>query len=172
MPLKKGAFCKDQTCVPWGARCGFLERQISTADSAEDIIQWITPGNYTFCRGGVQRVLDHTLGVLILEGFVKQTNSVAASSHVFTSQLYSDRTFDNSDRKPRNKVFGQPEIYCLSAFSPAKVIFAGFGVLLAEKDVAGSRQDALVDLFELTENFFKRLETYTDVPPTEAMTRK
>ncbi|KAH9167839.1 hypothetical protein EDB89DRAFT_1646827 [Lactarius sanguifluus] len=54
-------------------------------------------------------------------------------------------------------------------FSPAKVIFAGFGILLlAAKDVAGS-QDALVDLFERIENFFRRLETYTDVPPTEAM---
>ncbi|KAH9041576.1 hypothetical protein EDB85DRAFT_2139676 [Lactarius pseudohatsudake] len=36
------------------------------------------------------------------------------------------------------------------------------------KDVAGS-QDTLVDLFELIENFFKRLETYIDVPPTEVM---
>ena len=37
------------------------------------------------------------------------------------------------------------------------------------KDVEAS-QDALVDLFERIENFFKRLETYTSVPPTEAMT--
>jgi hypothetical protein len=31
-------------------------------------------------------------------------------------------------------------------------------------------QDALIDLFERIENFFKRLETYTSVPPTDAMT--
>ena len=31
-------------------------------------------------------------------------------------------------------------------------------------------QDALVDLFGSIENFFKRLETYTTVPPTDAMT--
>ena len=37
------------------------------------------------------------------------------------------------------------------------------------KDVEAS-PDALVDLFERIENFFKRLETYTSVPPTEAMT--
>ena len=37
------------------------------------------------------------------------------------------------------------------------------------KDVEAS-QDALIDLFERIENFFKRLETYTSVPPTEAMT--
>jgi hypothetical protein len=37
------------------------------------------------------------------------------------------------------------------------------------KDVATSK-DALVDLFDRIESFFKRIETYVDVPPTEAMT--
>ncbi|KAN0141599.1 hypothetical protein V8E53_000061 [Lactarius tabidus] len=56
------------------------------------------------------------------------------------------------------------------AFSPAKVIFAGAGVLLqAAKDV-NAAQEALIDIFERIENFFKRLETYTEVPPTAAMT--
>ncbi|KAH9073600.1 hypothetical protein EDB83DRAFT_2260404, partial [Lactarius deliciosus] len=55
-------------------------------------------------------------------------------------------------------------------FSPAKVIFAGAGVLLlAAKDV-GAGQDAIIDLFERIENFFKRLESYTSVRPTDAMT--
>jgi hypothetical protein len=68
------------------------------------------------------------------------------------------------------------------------VIFAGAGVLLqvcvfldtspqpsltkapqAAKDVSAA-QEALIDIFERVENFFKRLETYTEVPPTEAMT--
>ncbi|KAN0134105.1 hypothetical protein V8E53_008110 [Lactarius tabidus] len=54
-------------------------------------------------------------------------------------------------------------------FSPAKVIFAGAGVLLqAVKDVDAA-QEALIDIFERIENFFKRLETYTEVPPTVAM---
>ena len=39
----------------------------------------------------------------------------------------------------------------------------------AAKDVEAS-QDALVDLFERMESFFKRLESHTAVPPTEAMT--
>ena len=39
----------------------------------------------------------------------------------------------------------------------------------AAKDVEAS-QDALIDLFERIENFFKRLESYTSVPPTDAMT--
>ncbi|KAH9071552.1 hypothetical protein EDB83DRAFT_256835 [Lactarius deliciosus] len=55
-------------------------------------------------------------------------------------------------------------------FSPAKVIFAGVGVLLlAAKDVEAS-QDVLIEVFERIENFFRRLEVHTDVPPTPAMT--
>ncbi|KAH9024225.1 hypothetical protein EDB85DRAFT_1894446 [Lactarius pseudohatsudake] len=46
-------------------------------------------------------------------------------------------------------------------FSPAKVISAGVG---------GPPLEALADLFERIENFFKRLESYTEVPPTNAMT--
>jgi hypothetical protein len=33
-----------------------------------------------------------------------------------------------------------------------------------------SSQDALVDVFERIENFFRRLETYVQVPPTPGMT--
>ncbi|KAI9443865.1 hypothetical protein H4582DRAFT_2125881 [Lactarius indigo] len=55
-------------------------------------------------------------------------------------------------------------------FSPAKVIFAGAGVLLlAAKEVEAS-QDVLIDIFERIEYFFRRLEIYTKVPPTPAMT--
>jgi hypothetical protein len=83
--------------------------------------------------------------------------------------------------RPRSNIY-------LQVFSPATVIFAGAGVLLsvssfldtierssnilgsqAAKDVSES-QDVLVDLFERVENFFKRLETYLEVPPTAAMT--
>ena len=39
----------------------------------------------------------------------------------------------------------------------------------AVKDV-NAAQDALIDIFERIENFFKRLETYTEVRPNEAMT--
>jgi hypothetical protein len=77
----------------------------------------------------------------------------------------------------------------LQVFSPANVIFAGIGVLLsvsilldhsleaipnrslqqAAKDVEAS-QDALADLFGSIEIFFRRLESYTTVPSTDAMT--
>ncbi|KAH9999584.1 hypothetical protein BJV74DRAFT_986495 [Russula compacta] len=55
-------------------------------------------------------------------------------------------------------------------FSPAQVIFAGIGVLLlAVNDVVASK-DVLVDIFERLESFFRRLESYTEVSPTTAMT--
>ncbi|KAH9062249.1 hypothetical protein EDB87DRAFT_1576007 [Lactarius vividus] len=65
----------------------------------------------------------------------------------------------------------------INVFSPAKVVFAGICVFLlvntlfipAAKDVAAS-QDAVADLFEQMEFFFKRLEAYTEVAPTAAMT--
>jgi hypothetical protein len=39
----------------------------------------------------------------------------------------------------------------------------------AAKDVRGDR-DTLVDVFERVESFFRRLEIYTEVPPTTEMT--
>jgi hypothetical protein len=72
------------------------------------------------------------------------------------------------------------------AFSPAKAIFAGVGVLLsvrilhwnfvrvivipsqAAMDVRAS-QDTLIDIFERMESFFQRLEIYTRVSPPPAM---
>ena len=72
-------------------------------------------------------------------------------------------------------------------FSPAKVIFAGVGVLLsvrilpwtfvwailipsqAAMDVRAS-QDTLVDILERMETFFQRLEIYTRVSPPPEMT--
>ncbi|KAH8990842.1 hypothetical protein EDB92DRAFT_729072 [Lactarius akahatsu] len=57
-----------------------------------------------------------------------------------------------------------------AAFSPAKVIFAGIGVVfIAAKGVAAS-QDTLAMLFDRMGYFFTRLETYTEVTPTAAMT--
>jgi hypothetical protein len=41
-------------------------------------------------------------------------------------------------------------------------------ILQAVKDVRGSR-DTLVDVFERIECFFRRLEVYTQVPPTTEM---
>jgi hypothetical protein len=49
------------------------------------------------------------------------------------------------------------------------MLFSLWSISQAAKDVEAS-QDALIDLFERVENFFKRLETYSSVPPTDAMT--
>ncbi|KAI0263673.1 hypothetical protein BGY98DRAFT_1182067, partial [Russula aff. rugulosa BPL654] len=55
-------------------------------------------------------------------------------------------------------------------FPPANIIFTGIGVLLlAAKDARASR-DKLIDLFNCIERFFQRLEIYTGITPTTAMT--
>ncbi|KAH8989880.1 hypothetical protein EDB86DRAFT_1841816 [Lactarius hatsudake] len=54
-------------------------------------------------------------------------------------------------------------------FPPAKAIFVGIGILLAAiKDVSAS-YDALIELFELIESFLTRLNIYTKVQSTPAM---
>ncbi|KAH9019783.1 hypothetical protein EDB84DRAFT_1624378 [Lactarius hengduanensis] len=58
-------------------------------------------------------------------------------------------------------------------FSPAKrrnwSSALGGAIIQASKDVAASH-DVLIDIFERIENFFKRLEAYTEVRQTAAMT--
>ncbi|KAI9453276.1 hypothetical protein BJY52DRAFT_1225714 [Lactarius psammicola] len=112
-----------------------------------------------------------------------QLQSCESSSDILAVLLDKVNEFDESQsRNERLSSWLGPTInvlYAFSAmlgegigliFSPAKVISAGVGVLLqAAKDVDAS-QEALVDLFERIENFFKRLESYTEVPPTNAMT--
>ena len=76
----------------------------------------------------------------------------------------------------------------IQVFSPANIIFAGAGVLLSVAIVlalpfsgyseseptqaaldAIASQDALIDIFERIENFFRRLEEYAEVPTTGTM---
>jgi uncharacterized UPF0146 family protein len=78
-------------------------------------------------------------------------------------------------------------MFIFQVFSPAKVIFAGVGVLLsvrilhsifawavvislsqAAMNVRAS-QDTLINIFERMESFFQRLEIYTNVSPTPEM---
>ena len=54
---------------------------------------------------------------------------------------------------------------------PSQYICAGYCniyVFQTVKDVRAS-QDAIIDIFERIEMFFRRLETYTQVPPTTEM---
>ncbi|KAF8499626.1 hypothetical protein F5888DRAFT_1684074 [Russula emetica] len=56
-----------------------------------------------------------------------------------------------------------------SVFSPAKVIFIGFGVLLSTAKDIHADQDTLFEMFERIEEFFRRLDTYTEVAPNQGM---
>jgi len=56
------------------------------------------------------------------------------------------------------------------AFPPAKAVFGGIAILLSTiKDVSTS-YDALLDLFEAFESFLGRLDVYTKIPSTTAIT--
>ncbi|KAH9046078.1 ankyrin repeat-containing domain protein [Lactarius hengduanensis] len=52
------------------------------------------------------------------------------------------------------------------AFGPAKLIFAGFSVLLATAKASKAGHNALVDLFERVGFFLKRLNIYSGIPLT------
>jgi len=56
------------------------------------------------------------------------------------------------------------------AFPPANAIFAGIGVLLLAAKDASTSQEKIIDVFNRIEHFFRRLEIYTVLTPTVAMT--
>jgi uncharacterized protein YoxC len=81
-----------------------------------------------------------------------------------------------SDKNLAGVLSGKSDIYWCwrppPGTSPGSFTRAGscdVGGSQAAKDVEES-QDLLIDLFERIENFFRRLEVYTKVPPTPAMT--
>ncbi|KAH8990880.1 hypothetical protein EDB92DRAFT_732721 [Lactarius akahatsu] len=111
---------------------------------------------------------------------LQSCNSTSALLAVLRDQVQEfDRARSGDERLTKWLIPTVNVLYAFSAvvsegislvFSPAKVIFAGIGVfLLATKDVAASK-DTLAELFERVGFFFKRLETYTEVIPTAAMT--
>ncbi|KAI0299219.1 hypothetical protein BC826DRAFT_996070, partial [Russula brevipes] len=51
----------------------------------------------------------------------------------------------------------------------AGLIFTGIGILLSAAHAVSASQDALADVFDRIENFFRRMETYIEVPPTAGM---
>ncbi|KAH9169162.1 hypothetical protein EDB89DRAFT_1908815 [Lactarius sanguifluus] len=58
-----------------------------------------------------------------------------------------------------------------TVFPPSKIVFSAISILLvAARDTAMSR-DVLIELFDRIEDFFVRLQTYTEVPPTPEVTK-
>ncbi|KAH8992857.1 hypothetical protein EDB86DRAFT_1424300 [Lactarius hatsudake] len=122
------------------------------------------------------KLLDNTLTIKL-----QSCNSADAISDVLQEQAQAFHEFRGNDGKVTRWLKRTVHIlHTLSTsalgegvglpFPPAKAIFAGIGILLAAiKDVSAS-YDALVDLFESTENFLRRLDIYTKIPPTTAMT--
>ncbi|KAF8264699.1 hypothetical protein EI94DRAFT_1703032 [Lactarius quietus] len=57
-----------------------------------------------------------------------------------------------------------------TVFPPIQIICSGISILLVAARDAAASHAALIELFERIENFFLRLQTYTEVPLTVAMT--
>ncbi|KAN0133567.1 hypothetical protein V8E53_008735, partial [Lactarius tabidus] len=122
-----------------------------------------------------QDLITHPLATQL-----RACNSPAAILTVLQDQVHQFEKSRSADERLRqwlnptiNVLYAFSEVLCQGVslvFPPAQAIFAGAGVLLlAAKDVEAS-QNILIDIFERIENFFRRLEIYTDVPPTPAMT--
>ncbi|KAI9434643.1 hypothetical protein H4582DRAFT_2130979, partial [Lactarius indigo] len=57
-----------------------------------------------------------------------------------------------------------------TVFPPTKIIFSAMSILLVAARGTAASRDVLIELFERIENFFVRLQTHTEVPPTTHMT--
>jgi len=108
-------------------------------------------------------------------------DSVESVTTVLQEQARAFSNFRGDDGKIMKSLKGVVSVlYMLSStalseaiglpFPPAKAIFAGFAILLAAvKDISTS-YDAVIDLLESLEHFMGRLDIYTRIPSTGAMT--
>ncbi|KAI9434629.1 hypothetical protein H4582DRAFT_759959 [Lactarius indigo] len=56
-----------------------------------------------------------------------------------------------------------------TVFPPTKIIFSAMSILLVAAKGTAANRDVLIELFERIENFFVRLQTHIEVPPTAQM---
>ncbi|KAH9061939.1 hypothetical protein EDB87DRAFT_1821501 [Lactarius vividus] len=110
---------------------------------------------------------------------LQQCDSVDAILAIFQSQAEAFQQFRDGDQSLMGRI--RPVVDVLYTFSgtlgevagitfpPAKAIFTGISVLLAAaKDVSASH-DALVELFQRIESFFRRLGVYMQISLTTEM---
>ncbi|KAI9432713.1 hypothetical protein H4582DRAFT_2132050 [Lactarius indigo] len=121
------------------------------------------------------QLIDHPLAIEL-----QRCDSVDAVLAIIRHQAETFQQFRDGDQRLMKWISPVVDVlYTFSetlggvssvAFPPAGAIFTGIGVLLAAaKDVSASH-DALVELFERIENFFKRLGLYTRTTLTAEMT--
>ncbi|KAH8979868.1 hypothetical protein EDB92DRAFT_2107382 [Lactarius akahatsu] len=119
-------------------------------------------------------LLDHPLATE-----VQRCDSVDAIKAIFQGQAKAFQRFRDGDQRLMKWISPVVDVlYTFSgtlgevagmAFPPAGVIFTGIGILLAAAKDVRSSHDALVELFERIENFFKRLGVYTRTSLTAEM---
>ncbi|KAI9454078.1 hypothetical protein F5148DRAFT_1230964 [Russula earlei] len=90
---------------------------------------------------------------------------------VFQEQLQGFSRFrDRSGGSLRATVHMLHNLSGTMAFPPANAIFAGIGVLLHASVVNDKHDLLLIEVFERLQYFFNRLNDYTRIPPSTAMT--
>ncbi|KAH9016801.1 hypothetical protein EDB84DRAFT_710558 [Lactarius hengduanensis] len=122
-----------------------------------------------------KELLDHPLAAE-----VQRCDSVDAILALFQGQAKAFQQFRDGDQRLMKWINPVVDVLftfsatlsegvSLAPFPPAKVIVVGIAVLLAAaKDVRASH-DALVEVFERIESFFKRLGVYTQISLTTEM---
>ncbi|KAH9965156.1 hypothetical protein BJV74DRAFT_799613 [Russula compacta] len=123
-------------------------------------------------------LLQHPLAIQL-----DRCNSVESITELFQQQAEAFREFREGNHKILTLLKRAVQVlYKLSASatlaehiglpeSPVKMIHTCIGTLLSTvKDVSAS-YDALVDLLESISNFLERLDIYTKIPPTTAMSK-
>ncbi|KAI0285567.1 hypothetical protein BC826DRAFT_1109284 [Russula brevipes] len=125
----------------------------------------------------------HTKNDLLAHPLATQLQSCDSPTAILAVLQQQGQTLDQSRRSDvRLTRWLDPTVNVLYAFSetlgegvglvfsPAKVIFAGAGVLLSAARDVRTNQDMLINIFEQIEFFFRRLEIYMEVSPTAEMT--
>ncbi|KAF8468611.1 hypothetical protein DFH94DRAFT_847987 [Russula ochroleuca] len=116
--------------------------------------------------------------------FAKQLQdccSVESITNLLHEQAQAFSEFRGSDKIAKSFKYSVSILYTLSniadlgrsinlPFPPANAIYTGLAIVLSAVKDVGSGYDALADSLESIENFLKRLELFTKIPPTAAMT--
>ena len=149
--------CQLQTCNTTSSIIAVLQGQVDDLDQArgsdERLTKWLNP------TVNVLLTFSTTIG-----GGV---NLVRIKYSLRGLRFHGDHVgFLTSNRDIRRRWCPPPGVYITYVSSQVKL---DIEARQAVKDVSAA-QEALIDIFERIENFFKRLETYTEVRPNEAMT--
>ncbi|KAH9169146.1 hypothetical protein EDB89DRAFT_1498787 [Lactarius sanguifluus] len=108
-------------------------------------------------RGSIEAILT------VLQGKANELNQSQSRDERLTKWLTPTVNVINSLSATLGEGVG-------TVFPPTKIIFSAISILLVAARGTAASRDVLIELFDRIENFFVRLKTRTEVPPTAQMT--